>query len=67
MTMEGGCECYQTIGRIFLYISADFKKNFKGQKSERTYGAQIQYHVKGLVAPKKQPPYTALTLSPLSP
>ena len=40
MAREGGCEWYQSIGLIFLYISADFKKNFKGPrpfKKQKTY------------------------------
>ncbi len=40
MAREGGCEWYQSIGLIFLYISADFKKMFKGPwpfKKQKTY------------------------------
>ena len=40
MAWEGGCEWYQWIGLIFLYISADFKFFFKGPrpfKKEKTY------------------------------
>ena len=32
MAREVGCEWYQSIGLIFLYIFADFKKNFKGPR-----------------------------------
>ena len=32
MAREGGCEWYQSIGLIFLSISADFKKLFKGPR-----------------------------------
>jgi hypothetical protein len=40
MAREGGYEWYQSIGIIFLYISADLKKNFKGPrpfKKQKTY------------------------------
>jgi hypothetical protein len=30
MAREGGCEWYQSIALYIFYISADFKKNFKG-------------------------------------
>ncbi len=33
MAREGGCEWYQSIGLEILYISADFKKLFKGPGS----------------------------------
>ncbi len=32
MAREGGYECYQAIGLIFIYISADLKKIFKGPR-----------------------------------
>jgi hypothetical protein len=32
MAREGGYEWYQSIGIIFLYISADFNKFFKGPR-----------------------------------
>jgi hypothetical protein len=32
MARVGGFEWYQSIGPIFLYISADFKKIFKGAR-----------------------------------
>jgi hypothetical protein len=40
MAREGGFEWYQSIGLIFLYISADFKFFFKGSrpfKKQKTY------------------------------
>ncbi len=40
MAQEGGYEWYQSIGIIFLYISADFKNFFKGPrpfKKRKTY------------------------------
>jgi hypothetical protein len=32
MAWEGGCEWYHSIGLEILYISADFKKLFKGPR-----------------------------------
>jgi hypothetical protein len=40
MAREGGCEWYQSIGLIFLNISADLKNFFKGPgpfKKQKTY------------------------------
>jgi hypothetical protein len=40
MAWEGGCEWYQWIGLIVLYISADLKFFFKGSrpfKKQKTY------------------------------
>jgi hypothetical protein len=40
MAQEGGYEWYQSIGIIFIYISADLKKNFQGPrhfKKQKTY------------------------------
>jgi hypothetical protein len=40
MKKEGGCEWYQLIGLLLLYISADFKKICKGPrpfKQQKTY------------------------------
>jgi hypothetical protein len=40
MKKEGGCEWYQSIGLLLLYISADYKKFFKGPrpfKQQKTY------------------------------
>jgi len=38
MAREGGCEWYQSIGFIFLNISTDLKKIFKGRpfKKQKT-------------------------------
>jgi hypothetical protein len=39
MKKEGGCEWYQSMGHIFLYISANFLLFFKGPwlcKSQKT-------------------------------
>ncbi len=48
MKKEGGCECYQSMGHIFLYISANFLLSFKGPwpfKSQKTLfsGLTTQY------------------------
>jgi hypothetical protein len=32
MAREGGCQCYQSIGLIFLSISANFFNFFKGPR-----------------------------------
>jgi hypothetical protein len=40
MKKKGGCEWYQSIGLLFLNISADFKNGFKGPrpfKQQKTY------------------------------
>jgi hypothetical protein len=40
MKKEGGCEWYQSMGHIFLYISANFLLFFKGPwpfKSQKTH------------------------------
>jgi hypothetical protein len=40
MAWEGGCEWYQWIGLLLLYIFADFKFFFKGSrpfKKQKTY------------------------------
>ena len=40
MKKEGGCEWYQSMGLIFLYISANFLLFFKGPrpfKSQKTH------------------------------
>jgi hypothetical protein len=40
MAREAGCEWYQSIGLIFLYIFADLKKMFKGPrpfKKQKTF------------------------------
>jgi hypothetical protein len=48
MKKEGGCEWYQSMGHIFLYISANFVLFFKGPwpfKSQKTHfsGLTTQY------------------------
>jgi hypothetical protein len=48
MKKEGGCEWYQSMGHIFLYISANFLLFFKGPwpfKSQKTHfsGLTTQY------------------------
>ena len=48
MKKEGGCEWYQSMGHIFLYISANFLPFFKGPrpfKSQKTFfsGLTTQY------------------------
>jgi hypothetical protein len=48
MKKEGGCEWYQSMGLLFLYISANFLLFFKGPrpfKSQKTYfsGLKTQY------------------------
>jgi hypothetical protein len=48
MKKEGGCEWYQSMGHIFLYISANFLLFFKGPwpfKSQQTNfsGLTTQY------------------------
>jgi hypothetical protein len=61
MKKEGGCEWYQSMGHIFLYISANFLLFFKGHwpfKSEKTLisGLTTQYAPRlnrGLSAAKK--------------
>jgi hypothetical protein len=40
MKKEGGCEWYQSIGLLILYISADFEIFFKGPrpfKQQKTF------------------------------
>jgi hypothetical protein len=40
MAREGGCEWYQSIDLIFLYIFAEFKNFFKGPrpfKKQKTF------------------------------
>ncbi len=54
MAREWECEWYQSIGLIFLYISADFKIFFKGTrpfKKRKTYLSEQlpmgRYWIKG--------------------
>jgi hypothetical protein len=75
MAREEGCEWYQSIGLIFLYISADFKKKFKGRrpfKKQKTYlsglttpqGALLDHVASGVENGRAERPFYGFCVIP---